>query len=54
MKLLGNPETTGLSHGIPYGVVVGNHDEPATYYNMYFGVSRFRAEIIMEKATHQI
>ena len=26
---------------IPYGVVPGNHDEPTTYYNQYFGVDRF-------------
>lgn len=40
----------GLPHGIPYGLAVGNHDqivptgdtEPTTYYNQYFGVSRFQ------------
>jgi len=26
---------------IPYGVVPGNHDEPTTFYNQYFGVDRF-------------
>ncbi|MGV7224868.1 MAG: metallophosphoesterase [Nitrospinales bacterium] len=26
---------------IPYGVVPGNHDEPTTFYNQYFGVNRF-------------
>ena len=26
---------------IPYGVVPGNHDEPTTFYNEYFGVDRF-------------
>jgi hypothetical protein len=41
----------GLPHGIPYGVVVGNHDQaksqfpisgPTAYYNQYFGVSHFQ------------
>ena len=41
MSLLENPVTTGLPDGIPYGVVPGNHDEPTTNYNTYFGVSRF-------------
>ena len=41
MSLLENPVTTGLPNGIPYGVVPGNHDEPTTNYNTYFGVSRF-------------
>ena len=26
---------------IPYSVVPGNHDEPTTFYNAYFGVDRF-------------
>jgi Calcineurin-like phosphoesterase len=41
MSLLEDPITTGLADGIPYGVVPGNHDEPTTNYNIYFGVSRF-------------
>jgi hypothetical protein len=41
MDLLENPITTGLPDGIPYGVVPGNHDDPTTNYNLYFGVSRF-------------
>jgi len=41
MSLLENPVTTGLPDGIPYGVVPGNHDEPTTNYNTFFGVSRF-------------
>ena len=41
MNLLENPVTNGLPDGIPYGVVPGNHDEPTTNYNTYFGVSRF-------------
>ena len=49
MYRLENPVTTGLSNGIPYGVVVGNHDESpngdpsgtTTYYNQFFGVSHF-------------
>jgi uncharacterized repeat protein (TIGR01451 family) len=28
--------------GIPYGVLPGNHDQPTTLYNQYFGVSRFQ------------
>jgi len=42
MSLLEDPVTTGLADGIPYGVVPGNHDEPTTYYNQYFGVPRFQ------------
>jgi len=41
MSLLENPATTGLTDGIPYGMVPGNHDTPTTQYNNYFGVSRF-------------
>ncbi len=41
MELLENSGTTGLPDGIPYGVVPGNHDQPTTNYNAYFGVSRF-------------
>lgn len=26
---------------VPYGVVPGNHDTPTSYYNTYFGISRF-------------
>jgi len=41
----------GLPHGIPYGVVVGNHDQAKSqfplsgktdFYNKYFGVSHFK------------
>jgi hypothetical protein len=43
---LDEPLTTGLSDGIPYGVLVGNHDQSgngttAIYYNRYFGMDRF-------------
>ena len=41
MSLLEDPVTTGLADGIPYGVLPGNHDQPTTNYNIYFGVSRF-------------
>ena len=42
MSFLENPVTTGLTDGIPYGVVPGNHDEGTDdYYEDYFGVSRF-------------
>ncbi|MBA4149704.1 MAG: hypothetical protein H0X66_16450 [Verrucomicrobia bacterium] len=44
--------TTGLLHGVPYGVTVGNHDQsPAgdengdtTYYNQYFGTAHFNGK----------
>ncbi len=41
----------GLPHGIPYGVVVGNHDQAKSqfplsgkteYYNKYFGINHFK------------
>lgn len=49
MYRLENPATTGLPHGIPYGMAVGNHDqEPigdedgtTTHYTRYFGISHF-------------
>jgi K319L-like, PKD domain len=50
MGLIENPTTTGLPHGIPYGMAVGNHDQtpagsPAgnstQLYNAYFGIQRF-------------
>jgi hypothetical protein len=50
MSLLENPKTTGLRHGIPYGVSVGNHDQfpnanasanSTQLYNIYFGSNRF-------------
>ena len=40
MSRLEDPVTTGLTEGIPYGVVPGNHDE-GSYYNRYFGEDRF-------------
>jgi hypothetical protein len=39
--LLENPTTTQLSYGIPYTIPPGNHDQPTTLFNQYFGVSRF-------------
>jgi len=43
LSRLEDPATTGLPFGIPYGVVPGNHDHISgiTYYNQYFGPSRF-------------
>ncbi len=49
MVLLEDPGTTGLPEGVPYGVAVGNHDQSpngdadgtTTFYNQYFGTSRF-------------
>jgi hypothetical protein len=48
--LIENPSTTGLPEGIPYGITVGNHDQSpngdangtTTFYNQYFGTSRFQ------------
>ncbi|MFK8008562.1 MAG: T9SS type A sorting domain-containing protein [Saprospiraceae bacterium] len=47
-SLIEDPATTLLTHGIPYGLVVGNHDQwpkrtpgATTNFNSYFGVSRF-------------
>ena len=49
MDYLEDPITTSLPDGIPYGLSVGNHDQTSignpdgttTYFNQYFGVSRF-------------
>ena len=50
MSLIENPNTTGLIHGLPYGITVGNHDQTPSgkptgnstqLYNTYFGESRF-------------
>jgi hypothetical protein len=50
MSLLDDRKTTGLRHGIPYGVSVGNHDQfpnsnangnSTQLYNTYFGPARF-------------
>jgi hypothetical protein len=50
MSLIENPDTTGLLHGIPYGIAVGNHDQTpganpngssTQLYNTYFGTRRF-------------
>lgn len=49
MYRLENTTRTGLAEGMPYGLAVGNHDqEPigdpkgtTTFYNRYFGISRF-------------
>jgi len=41
MSILEDPVTTGLAEGIPYSMMPGNHDQPTTNYNSYFGVSRF-------------
>ncbi|MDR2849989.1 MAG: hypothetical protein LBW77_05550 [Verrucomicrobiota bacterium] len=51
MYRLENATTTGLPHGIPYGIVPGNHDqEPmgdpdgtTTLFNQHFGVTHFNA-----------
>ena len=49
--ILENPLTTGLAHGIPYGLNVGNHDQTPTgggssastsKFNEYFGITRFQ------------
>jgi hypothetical protein len=42
MTKLEDPVTTGLADGIPYAMLMGNHDDdnPALF-NQYYGVSRF-------------
>lgn len=48
-RIIENPNTTQLPHGIPYSICVGNHDQSpegdpngtTTFYNQYFGASRF-------------
>jgi len=42
MMLLEDQFTTSLPFGIPYGVLPGNHDQPTTLYNQYFGINRFQ------------
>ncbi|VVB60590.1 3',5'-cyclic adenosine monophosphate phosphodiesterase CpdA [uncultured archaeon] len=39
--LLEDLTTTHLPYGIPYTIPPGNHDQPTTLFNQYFGVSRF-------------
>ena len=39
--LLEDPVTTHYPYGIPYTIPPGNHDQPTTLFNQYFGVSRF-------------
>ncbi len=49
MSVLDNPEVFGPDQGVPYGIAVGNHDQSpegdadgtTTYFNEYFGASRF-------------
>jgi hypothetical protein len=42
MTKLEDPVTTGLPDGIPYCMIMGNHDyENAARFNDYYGVSRF-------------
>lgn len=48
MKIIEDPTTTLLQHGIPWGAVPGNHDLNSSgnrgsndYYNKYFGPKRF-------------
>jgi hypothetical protein len=41
MDLLENPVTTGLPQGIPFAMLPGNHDQPTSFFNTYFGVARF-------------
>jgi len=41
-NLLENPVTTGLPDGIPYAMLMGNHDfEDHAKFNSVYGVSRF-------------
>jgi hypothetical protein len=49
LSLLDDPDVSGLSDGIPFGVAVGNHDQSpggdpdgtTGFYNQFFGESRF-------------
>jgi hypothetical protein len=48
VKIIENPVTTNLTHGMPYGINVGNHDQSPTgtpggtvLFNQFFGESRF-------------
>src|SRR6185436_13480752 len=49
MYRLENPLTTLRTHGLPYGVAVGNHDQTpfgtangtTIFYNQYFGARHF-------------
>ncbi|HET9327831.1 MAG TPA: LamG-like jellyroll fold domain-containing protein, partial [Candidatus Eisenbacteria bacterium] len=49
-SLIEDPQTTGLTDGIPYGITVGNHDQSpigdadgaTNFYNQYFGEARFQ------------
>jgi hypothetical protein len=49
-KTIENPLTTGMTEGMPYGIAPGNHDQSptgdpngtTTFYNQYFGISRFQ------------
>jgi hypothetical protein len=49
MSRLEDPLTTFLAQGLPFGIAVGNHDQSptgdpngtTTFYNQYFGASRF-------------
>ncbi len=49
IKTIESASRTGLEKGIPYGICVGNHDQApfgnpkgtTTFYNKYFGASRF-------------
>lgn len=48
-KIIEDPATTMMTYGLPFGVCVGNHDQSpggsatgtTTFYNQYFGSSRF-------------
>ncbi|REJ84476.1 MAG: T9SS C-terminal target domain-containing protein [Bacteroidetes bacterium] len=48
-KIIEDPVTTQLQHGIPYGINVGNHDQTpngdalgsTNFFNAYFGINRF-------------
>ncbi|MDR1790046.1 MAG: metallophosphoesterase [Opitutaceae bacterium] len=55
MKILEDPKVSGLPHGVPYDICVGNHDQrflapdgkhkyngPALYFDKYFGIKRFQ------------
>jgi len=41
MVTLEDPTRTHRADGIPYSVLPGNHDQPTTNYNRFFGIRRF-------------
>ena len=53
MKIIEDPITTVLQHGVPFALCVGNHDQSpigdvmgtTNFFNSYFGESRFQGSV---------